>query len=393
MPRNHTMGPSQPRTSFRFSQILAVLLCLGPSLLAQTSATVTGVVQDSSNAVVPGAALRLVNVDQDRPWTGRSNSVGAYTFQQIPPGNYRLEVEAAGFKKFTRDGLILNVAQVVEINVTMTLGSVAETVNVTAETPLLETASSALGEVVNKVTGENLPLNGRDVLQLVALTPGINTTSTYRSGGATSGSGNISAVVFSANGGRTVSNQILLDGTPQEVMGFNQPAYIPSPDAVQEFRVQTNSLSAEYGRTGGAVVNIVHRSGTREFHGTLYEFLRNEKLDANGFFRNLNGQTKSGYRYNQFGFTLGGPLTPSRERLFFFLNYEGLRLRSAGGGYSTVPTAKMRAGDFSELLDPVLNRKIISPIYDPATIDSRAGGSRLPGISSPRPGKVRWRLS
>ena len=140
--------------------------------------------------------------------------------------------------------------------------------------------------------------------------------------------------------------------------------------------MQTNSLSAEYGRTGGAVVNIVHRSGTRDFHGTLYEFLRNEKLDANGFFRNRNGQTKSGYRYNQFGFTLGGPLTPSRERLFFFLNYEGLRLHNAGGGYYTVPTAKMHKGDFSDLLDPVLNNMIISPIYDPATIDTT--GRRQP---------------
>ena len=263
-------------TCLHFTTIIAMLLCLGlPGVSPDISDSHRrGRGQQQSRG--SGRELRLVNVDQDRPWTAKSNQVGAYTFQQIPPGNYRLEVEAAGFKKFVRSGLILNVAQVAEINVTMNLGAVTESVNVTAETPLLETASSSLGEVVNKVTSENLPLNGRDVLQLVALTPGISTTSTYRaaSSGTTSGggSGNISAVVFSANGGRTVSNMIMLDGTAQEVMGFNQPAFVPSPDAVQEFRVQTNSLAAEYGRTGGAVVNIVSRSGTREFHGTLYGF-------------------------------------------------------------------------------------------------------------------------
>jgi len=120
----------------------------------------------------------------------------------------------------------------------------------------------------------------------------------------TSGSGSIGSNGFSANGGRNVSSSILVDGSPQEVMGYNQPAYVPSPDAVQEFKVQTNSLSAEYGRTGGAVINMVHRSGGSEFHGVLYEFLRNNVLDANGFFNNLNGRPRGPFRFNQFGATL-----------------------------------------------------------------------------------------
>ncbi|MBL8216441.1 MAG: TonB-dependent receptor [Bryobacterales bacterium] len=347
------------------TRLLALLLCALP-LAAQTqTATIRGVVEDGTGAVVPNATLTLTNVEQNRPYTATSNESGSYAFLLIPPGNYRLDVAAQGFKKLSREGLTLQVAQVAELNVSLELGSLTETVQVNAETPLLDTASSTLGEVVNSLTSENLPLNGRNVLQLVALTPGINAnTSFYNSG---QGGGSINAVGFSANGGRNVSTAVMLDGSPQEVMGYNQPAYVPSPDALQEFKVQTNSMSAEYGRTGGAVINMVHRSGTSEFHGVLYEFLRNNAFDANGFFNNLNGRQKAAFRYNQFGFTAGGPLTPSRKTTFFFVNYEGIRQVNPGEATFTVPTTQMRQGDFSQ---------VNGVIYDPATID--AAGERRP---------------
>jgi hypothetical protein len=271
--------------------MLATFLACSSPLVAQTQfASIRGVVEDSSGAIVPEALLTLTNVEQNRPWLTKSNDAGAYVFLQIPPGNYTLSVEARGFKKLTREGLVLQVAQVAEINLSLEIGSITETIQVSAETPLLETASSTLGEVVNSLTSESLPLNGRNVLQLVALTPGINANTSYYNAGQ--GGGSINSVGFSANGGRNVSTAVLLDGSPQEVMGYNQPAYVPSPDALQEFKVQTNSMSAEYGRTGGAVINMVHRSGTSQFHGVLYEFLRNNALDANGFFNNLNGLAK-----------------------------------------------------------------------------------------------------
>jgi hypothetical protein len=359
----------------------AFLLCFAAgAMLAQTQfASVRGLVQDSSGAIVPGAALTLTNVEQNRPWQTRSNEAGAYVFQQIPPGRYTLSAEAQGFKRFSNEGLILQVAQVAEINLTLEVGAVTETVQVKSEAPLLETASSTLGEVVNSMTSENLPLNGRNALQLVALTPGVNTNSSFRTPG--SGGGSITAVAFSANGGRNVSTAVMLDGSPQEVMGYNQPAYVPSPDALQEFKVQTNSMSAEYGRTGGAVVNMVHRSGTKEFHGVLYEFLRNNALDANGFFNNLNNRSKAAFRYNQFGATAGGPLTRSRQTTFFFVNYEGVRQKNPGEAFFTVPTARMRTGDFGE---------VNGIIYDPATINAagerqafpqnRIPGNRLNGV-------------
>jgi len=342
--------------------ILAVVLVIHAA--AQTQfASLRGQVEDASGAVVPNAALTLTNIDQNRPWTTTSNDAGVYVFQQIPPGSYKLQVEAQGFKRLTRDGLILQVAQIAEVNLRMELGSVNETIQVSAETPLLETASSTLGEVVNSLTSENLPLNGRNVLQLVALTPGINANQNFYNSGA--GGGSIAAVGFSANGGRNVSTAVMLDGSPQEVMGYNQPAYVPSPDAIQEIKVQTNSLSAEYGRTGGAVINMVHRSGTSEFHGVLYEFLRNNVFDANGFFNNANNRGKAAFRYNQFGATAGGPLTPSRKTTFFFVNYEGIRQVNPGSATFTVPTPQMRQGDYSQ---------IAGIIYDPNTIN--AAGER-----------------
>lgn len=350
--------------------VALLLLCLtaASTAWAQTqTATVRGTVQDASGAVIPGATLTLTNIDQNRPWTLQSNAAGAYVFQQIPPGNYSLSVEADGFKRYSRPRFILEVAQVAEINVPLEVGAVTEVIEITAEAPLLATATSDLGEVVNSRTAESLPLNGRNVLQLVSLTPGINTTRNARN--ATNGNGSISAVAFSANGGRNVANSVMLDGSSQNVMGYNQPSYVPSPDSLQEFKVQTNAFSAQYGRTGGAVVNMVTRSGGSEFRGVLYEFLRNDKLQANNWFSNANGRDRAPFRFNQFGGTFGGPLTPSRQKLFFFQSVEFRRQVNPGSTTHSVPTLLMRQGDFSED-----NRDI----YDPATIHADGTRDKFP---------------
>ncbi|MBS1826672.1 MAG: TonB-dependent receptor [Acidobacteria bacterium] len=348
------------------SSLLLALAVFAGVLGAQTqTATLRGVVFDNTGAVIPAARVTLTHTAQGRTWNATTNEEGAYVIVQIPPGPYSMTVEAKGFKQYQRTKMILEVAQVAALDVTMEVGAVSEVVEVNTQVALLETASSTLDAVVNQKTAEALPLNGRNVLQLVALTPGINTTRSYR--GSTTGNGSITSMAFSANGGRDVSNEVMLDGSPQVVMGYNQPAYVPTPDALQEFRVQTNSLSAEYGRTGGAVVNLVHRSGTKEFHGVLYEFLRNDKFDANGFFNNRNGRNKAPFRYNQFGFTLGGPLTPSRQNTFFFVSFEGLRTVNPGSAVNTVPTAAMKQGDFSQ---------VSGVVYDPTTIN--AAGARQP---------------
>lgn len=357
--------------SFVFSLVTMVSIALEAGAQTQ-SATMRGSVADSSGALIPGAALTLINVDQNRPYRTMSNASGEYVFVQIPPGRYSLTVEAKGFKKSQRDPFNLEVAQVLGIDITLEIGSITETVEVKTEVPLLETSSSALGEVVNSLTTEALPLNGRNVLQLVALTPGINTTPSYRSSNDSNGPTSVNG--FSANGGRNATNSILVDGSPQEVMGYNQPSYVPNPDSIQEFKVQTNNLSAEYGRTGGAIVNAVSRSGTQQFHGVLFEFLRNNALDANGFFDNRNGREKAAFRFNQFGFTAGGPATPSRQKTFFFFSYEGVRQVNPGSATFTVPTTAMRAGDFSGI--PQI-------IYDPDTIDASGVRRPFPGNRIP----------
>ena len=314
-----------------------------PSFGQTEAATLRGTVRDSSQAVVTNARVTLTNVDQNRSWTATSNAAGAYDIEQVPPGRYSMTVEAPGFKRYEQSGLTLQVNQLAEVDISLQLGSVTETVEVRAETPLLESASSSLGEVVNHLTTVALPLNGRDIMQLVALTPGINTTPTYRGGNADP-SGDIGGVGFSASGGRNVASEILLDGSPQEVMGYNQPAYIPPPDAVAEFKVMTNSLSAEYGRTGAAVINIVHSSGGRAFHGDLFEFLRNDLLDANDFFSNRNGKTRAPFRFNQHA--RDGPVAHFTGRGRTGTTHSSLipisrtQLRSMSGRFCSWPTTK-----------------------------------------------------
>jgi hypothetical protein len=273
--------------------------------MAQSStATLNGAVTDETGAVITGATVTLTQVATGQSRTAVSNSAGFYTFPQVKPDKYRLKVERQGFAPLVREEVLLQVGDTVVLDLAMKVGGVGEIVTITGNvTPLLETGSSSLGEIVNSRTIESLPLNGRNTMQLVALTPGVSTQRAYCT--STFGSGAIASNAFSANGGRNVANEIMVDGSPQVVMGYNQPAWAPSPDATQEFKVQTNGLSAEYGRTGGAVVNLVTRSGTNEFHGTLFEFLRNDLFDANGFFNNLNNRDKINNYFTQAGSRTG----------------------------------------------------------------------------------------
>lgn len=341
--------------------VVGLLLCTGITRAQSSTATLNGTITDENGAVISGAQVTVTNSATGQARSTVSNSAGFYTFPLLKPDTYRLRVERTGFAAVQQDHVLLEVGNTVVIDLSLKVGGVGETVQVTGDAaPLLETGSSSLGEVVNSRTIESLPLNGRNVMQLVALTPGISTTRSYRT--SAFGSGAINSNAFSANGGRNVSNEIMVDGSPQVVMGYNQPAYVPNPDATQEFKVQTNGLSAEYGRTGGAVVNLVTRSGTNDFHGALWEFVRNDLFDANGFFNNLNDRDKAPFRFNQFGGTAGGPvylpkfgeggqsLYSGKNRTFFFFSYEGVRQVTPGSSTHTVPTAKMRAGDFSESL-------------------------------------------
>lgn len=356
----------------RASVLLSSLLLAGVSLFAQSAtATLNGTITDNTGAVIAGATVTITSLATGQVRTATSNEEGFYTFPLMRPDTYRLRVEKAGFSPAQQDNVLLQVGDTSVLNVSLKIGAVGDTVTITDSAPLLETGSSSLGEVVNKRTIESLPLNGRSTIQLVALSPGVTPSRNFRS--MVFGSGNADNNTFAANGGRNGSNEIILDGSPQIVMGINQAAYIPNPDNTLEFKVQTNGLAAEYGRTGGAVINVVSRSGTNDFHGALFHFLRNDLFDANTFFNNRANRKKSPFRFNQFGGVMGGPasipgLYAGKNKAFFFFGYEGIRQVTPTTALFTVPTARMRQGDFSE---------VTTALFDPATIDATGRRQRF----------------
>ena len=342
----------------------ALALVLSVIANAQTAtATLKGIVSDAGSSALSGAIVTLTNTANGLKKTFTTDAGGQFTFTFIEPGFYSVEAQAVGFKGYRQPRLQLEVGQSAELNITLLPGDVQETVNIVATEPTgLETATSTLGGVVGRTRVDTLPLNGRNVFQLAHLEIGVTTAPGSRGANPDlTASGEVSI-----NGGRTLNTESLVDGIPLSNKGDNRISLRPSPDAIQEFQIVTNSFPAEFGRTGGGALNFSTRSGGTELRGTLFEYFRNDALDARSFFVNANPNgVKEKLRFNQFGGNLGGPVyLPSfgpslrkdgkwfnkQNKLFFFFNYEGLRISQARQQASTVPTEKMRNGDFSELL-------------------------------------------
>jgi Carboxypeptidase regulatory-like domain len=360
--------------SCRFAWVL-VLFLAASVLSGQTiTASLGGAIKDPTGAVVPNATIHIVNAGTKVATVLTSGSMGQYLAPSLPPGTYDIRVEAAGFKSAQSDGLILDVTQAARLDITLEVGAVTETLEVHSITPLLQTADSSQGLVVDTRNVANLPLNSRITYNLVLLASGVH---------GSVGSG-YNSVNISINGGRPGSNEILLDGipsSPPEVNYVQSFTAFPPVDAVQEFKVQTTGYSAEFGHTGGGIINLIYKSGTNDLHGSLFEFLRNSVLDANNFFSNANGIALGSFKRNQFGGSAGGPvLLPKiyngRNKTFFFFDYEGLRQRSASPATYTVPTALQRIGDFSQTRNAA---GALVVIYDPAsTVASGSGFVRTP---------------
>ena len=357
---------------------LAVMLSLVPAVYAQTiTALLEGQVRDATGATVPVAQVRIVNTATNVETSVKTGQDGRFIAPSLPPGPYELTITAAGFKKAQRGGLVLEVNQAARLEITLEIGAVSETIDVTAQAPVLESTNASVGQVIDNRHIINLPLNQRNPFALVFLAPGVTGSVGFQ----------FNAINFSANGGRPGTNEILLDGIPSSppaVQGISVFTIFPSVDAVEEFKVQTNNYSAEFGRSGGAIVNLIYKSGTNTPHGSVFEFLRNSKLDANSFFNNRNGVSLASFKRNQFGGSFGAPVWiprvyNGRNRTFFFADFEGLRQGSASNTLDTVPTAAQRTGDFSGLYTaagaPVL-------IYDPSTT-VRSGSAY---VRSPFPG-------
>lgn len=361
---------------------VACMLCAPAGFGQSTSAQITGQVSDQSGGVVPGASITVLNNATGIKRETESNSTGNYSIPLLQPGTYRITAQKEGFKPVSRSGIVLQVDQVARIDFVLDVGAVTETVEVQADAPLLQQETSALGQVVDNQKILNLPLNGRMTFRLVQLTPGVLTTS-----GANGQFGDVSVgtfddINFSINGARAQSNEVMVDGVPATTGFFGLFTTIPSVDATQEFKVQSNSMSAEWGRFGGGVINVSTRGGSNELHGTLFHFLRNSALDANEFFNNRAGRSKPPFRMNQFGAAVGGPVI--RSKTFFFADYEGTRWRRGDVFLTSVPTAEQRAGDFSKTLT---NTGQLIVIYDPATTRTNPAQAGQP-LRDPFPGNV-----
>ena len=331
--------------------VLAVLLCALPAaaLAQQETATIAGTITDSTGAVVPHAVVVVTNVQTGITVRTTATESGSYLVPSLRPGDYSVAVESKGFQKTVRTGVTLQVAQVARIDVTLQTGGLTEAVEVVAATPLLDTLTSSRGSVIDQKKIVELPLNGRDYNQLALLSPGV-----------LPGTPRLASVnfkgVLNVNGNRTFNNVFLLDGVDNisysnSFRGENVQLVQPSIEALQEFKIQTNAYSAEYGRSSGAVVNATIKSGTNTVRGSLYEFLRNDHLDANNFFSNALGAPKPKRERNQFGGAAGGPLV--KNRTFWFGDYEGLRDLEGVPRVRQVPTAAEKDGRFSSaVVDP-----------------------------------------
>ena len=343
--------------------LFAVLASVGA--FAQTTSQVSGSVTDRTGALVAEATVTITNLETQLTREVQTDANGFYVIPLLPPGRYRLEVRKTGFKSTIQDNITLEVNQAARLDLSLELGAVTESVNVTSAAPLVESDSSSIGQVVETKQIVDLPLNGRNFVQLAILGPGVTGVGYGASGTIMSGSRpddlRPGSEIFS-NGNREGSNNFMYDGIDNNERLTLSITLRPSVEAVREFKIQTNMFSADQGRNAGATVNVVSKSGTNEFHGSAYEFIRNDKFDAKEYFTAGNAP-KPAFRQNQFGASFGGPVI--KNKVFFFTNYEGFQRRRETVSVNTVPTEAMRRGDFSAVRD----------IYDPFTVRAAPGTS------------------
>lgn len=344
--------------------VLLAAFCAIPSTTLFGQAfygSVVGTITDPSGAAVSGATLTLTNVATGETRDTRSGGAGDYQFLNLVPGNYKVQAEQTGFKKASRESVEVTVSGTIRADISMQLGDVTQTIEVGATAPLLQTENANLSQVINTRSVEELPLNGRNILSLTALVPGVVAQGTT-DGNAITGKNIFAAGNYQIGGGMANQGAVYYDGVPANSALGNLVNMVPSPDAVSEFRVQTNSNSAEFGRYSGGVINISSRAGGNAFHGSAYEYFRNTVLNANNFFANATAAGKQPFKQNQYGASAGGPVV--KNKMFFFAGWEGYKSRQGNSFIATVPLPEMYSGDFSGYRNA---SNALIPIYDPLT--------------------------
>ncbi len=338
-----------------------------------TTGEMTGTVTDSAGAIIAGATVTATNAATNTQRTGNTSGAGVYNLTALPPGTYTLRIEMQGFTSQVRSGIELQVAQTARFDATLQVGNVTEVVEVQGGAPLIETENTSLGTVIENKRILDLPLNGRNYLQLAALTPGATTAAPASFVMGLRQGGTRSLFTLTVSGQRIIFNRYLLDGLENTSPNWQSYIFLPSLDALQEFKVESGITPAEYGKNA-TQINVTTKSGTNDLHGSAWEFLRNSYFDARNYF-NARGVAQPPFKRNQFGFTLGGPVTipkvlNGKNKLFFMVNYEGLRERKALVQPATVPPSAWVDGDFSA---------VATPVYDPATRVLNAAGNGIAG--------------
>lgn len=341
------------RFAFSFFLIVVSTLCWAQ----KDTGSIVGTVTDPSGALVSGARVIVTDVERGQPFATTTNDSGEYVASNLHIGRYTVTVEKSGFKKAVSEPIDLNVQDRIAVNIKLEVGRSTEEITVTGAAPLLKTETAELGQVVDATQAVGLPLNGRNFAQLALLTPGTSPSEP--------GARDENSFGFSSNGARSLQNNFLLDGVDNNSNLpdlLNETNYVIQPpvEALQEFKVQTNAYSAEFGRGNGAIINAVIKSGTNSWHGSAWEFLRNENLDARNYFDDPTKPTPA-FKQNQFGATFGGAIV--KNRTFFFVDYEGLRVRQAQTQSVLLPSPAEIGGDFSELLT---NTPALDPNGNPA---------------------------
>jgi hypothetical protein len=331
--------------------LMLVLFVCALRLPAQNiTGTFAGSVKDPSGAAVAGAEVVVRNLATNQESRTTTNDLGYYEIPYLRPGTYEIQASYQGFKSSIRDGVDLTVDSRVKLDFNLEVGDSKTSISVSGEAPLVESESSSLAQLVTTQSVQSLPIKGRNVFDLAVLSPGVNINP--RALGGVASTGDNSAPLFvqsdiSINGGRYRSNDFMLDGVSVMLPENNNFALSPTPDGTQEFKIMTNSYGPQFGRSGGGVLNVITKSGSNDWHGSLYEFFRNNHVAANNFFANAKGQKLGPSHFNLFGASIGGPIR--KDKTFVFAEYQGHRQQSAlGGQLATLPTALQRQGDFSQ---------------------------------------------
>src|SRR5205809_6994393 len=342
-------GGSVMQRSISFAVVLllfiAIVGSLAPLLAQEITAAIVGTVTDPSGAPISGASVTATDTERGIVWTAKTNDAGVYNLPRIPVGNYTLKVSAPGFQTAVHPPFTLVLNQSARIDVQMKMGQVSQTVEVTSAAPVLKTETTQVDTIIDSTTNERLPLATRNYVQLTLLAPGSVTPApnSFNNGDNTASGGRPYI-----NGNREQANNFILDGMDNNQVSDNLLGYTPAPDAIQEFNLITNNASAEFGNFQGGIISTTLKSGTNHFHGDLWEYFRNDKLNANSWENKFNNAPRSTLRWNMFGGTIGGPIV--KNKLFFFFDYQGQRFDHPSSTQQlNVFTAAERTGNFGDI--------------------------------------------